>query len=211
MKIHITKQGESLEILSNHYAVSKQDLIGINPHVNLASDLVPGLKLKIPDTNRADKLESFENFYPKMDASEIDKEKAVPIGLKPYDTTPEVNQPGLNNEMHFNYNAPHEYPWGQLNENMSSINTDAPTYHPWANTAQFAHHDARAFMPPVALYPPYPPTPYPYSPLSYPGYGYGAPLPLPIPIPVPSFGYHGHNWGGYGYHGGFHGGHHHHR
>jgi len=83
MKIHITKQGETVEKIATLYGVSKQDLTGINPHINHSSELVPGLKLKIPDSATVPKNESISKFFPSLseEAKKL-KDKAVPIGLK---------------------------------------------------------------------------------------------------------------------------------
>jgi len=221
MKIHITKQGESIDTIANTYAVSKQDLTGINPHVNLASDLVPGLKLKIPDASRAEKNEHIEKFYPNLDHEKHLKEQAVPIGLKPlnedhahgHHTSAEVTHP--THPPHSLHQAPHhettqeiphhESPWGHLGEHTTHLNPESMHHYPWNQPyPSFSAPDARAFIPPVPYYPPYP---YPYGYPPYGGYG----LPLPIPGFGPGYGFgHGHGWHGGGHYGGGHhgGGHH---
>ena len=92
MKIHITKQGDSLEIIANKYSVSKQDLIGINSHINPSSSLIPGLKLKIPENAIRKDLpnqDHIQKYYPNIDTFGIpitnqQIPSAIPIGLKPF-------------------------------------------------------------------------------------------------------------------------------
>ena len=209
MKIHITKQGESIEDITNTYAVSRQDLTGINPHINLASDLVPGLKLKIPDASRTEKDKHIEKYYPNLNNDKHIKEQAVPIGLKPLDEThahahntpPEVTHP-----THPPHGMPHhEAPWSHLPEHTTHLNPNPEImqHYPWNQPyPSFSTPDTRAFIPPIPYYPPYPP----YPPYGYPPYGYG--VPLPIPGFGPGYGF-GHGWHGHG--GGHFGGGHHHR
>ena len=218
MKIHITKQGESIDTIANNYSVSRQDLTGINPHVNLASDLVPGLKLKIPAENRTVKNENIEQFFPNLEA-----ETAKPIGLKPFETegAPTKEMPVHNYEKpenHFGqplvdavpYGPEANSPWNHLANNQTHLTQPGPQ-HSWnppytGFMPQQPGQDTRAIIPPMPYYPPYPyPNPY----YGYPPYGYG----VPLPIPVPGFGYGGFGPGfgpGFGYGGfggGFHGGH----
>lgn len=187
MKIHITKQGESTETIASTYAVSRQDLIGINPHINLSSELVPGLKLKIPEASRAQKAPHIEKFYPNLDSNSYSKEQAVPIGMKP-----------LESHTHDIPPAPTvEAPWSHLSENSTYLSAESMHQYPWNQSyPHFAPQDARAILPPIPYYPPYP-----YPPYTYPGYGYGGVVPLPVPIPGFGPGYAG------GWHGGWHGGH----
>jgi len=204
MKIHITKQGESLDTIANTYAVSKQDLTGINPHINLASELVPGLKLKIPDTSsRTEKDHHIEKFYPNLDHPYM-KEQAVPIGLKPFntETTPPSEHPNSHPTPHPHFETPYQTPWAHLGEQTTPLTLENTPPSPWnGHYPTFAQHDTRAILPPVAYYPPYPP--YPYPPYAYPpSYGYGGVFPLPIPVPGFGGGY-GHGW--HGGHGGWHG------
>jgi len=203
MKIHITKQGESLDSVANTYAVSKQDLTGINPHINLASELVPGLKLKIPDASRTEKDTHIEKFYPNLDHNQYMKEQAVPIGLKPFEgTTHTTGNPEHHTASHPHPETPHQAPWAHLGEHTTHLTHETtPHHYPWnGQFSTFAPHDTRAIFPPVPYYPPY--SPYPYPPYGYPGYGYGGVVPLPFP--VPGFGGYGHGWHGGG-HGGWHG------
>ena len=221
MKIHITKQGESIDTIANTYAVSRQDLTGINPHVNPSSDLVPGLKLKIPDASRTEKNEHIEKFYPNFNQEKPLKEQAVPIGLKPIEKehekptpvaathhTHHTHQKHSTHPTHPPHPTPHhetphhETPWGHLGEHTTHLNPEVTHHYPWNHPyPPFSHHDARAFFPPVPYYPPYP---YPYG---YPPYSYGVPLPIPGFV-GPGYGF-GHGWHGGGHFGGGHGGHHH--
>jgi len=227
MKIHITKQGESLETIANTYSVSRQDLTGINPHVNLASELVPGLKLKIPDASRVEKDHHIEKFYPNLDHQhhQYMKEQAVPIGLKPFDephTHTLAQHPPTAHPPHPQHpdgaipmTNQHQPPWGHLAEHTTHLTPESVGhYHPWNHPfPPFApQQDARAIIPPLPYYPPYPPAPYP--PYGYPPYGYGIPVPIPVPGFASGYGFgHGHGWhgGGHGWHGGGygHGGGHH--
>ena len=214
MKIHITKQGESVDTIANTYSVSKQDLTGINPHVNLTSDLVPGLKLKIPDASRTEKNEHIENFFPNLDHEKHLKETAVPIGLKPFETshTPGHHSSTIPSHHHTAPEVTHHThptqhsstPWSHLGEHTTPLNPELSQHHPWNQPfPPFSTTDTRAFLPPLPYYPPYG-YPYPYA---YP-YGYG--LPLPVPSFGPGYGF-GHGWhGGGGHFGGGHfgGGHH---
>ncbi|MCL1989602.1 MAG: LysM domain-containing protein [Defluviitaleaceae bacterium] len=236
MKIHITKQGESLDSIANTYAISRQDLTGINPHINLSSELVPGLKLKIPEANRAEKVDHIEKFYPNLEQNTYLKEQAVPIGMKPFDQSHTMNphesvtphQPhphaheGPPTQPHPHVHEgppaqphPHVYegsptqpqtPWGHLGEQTTYLTPNASQHYHPWN------QPFPTFSPPdtrVIL----PPVPYypPYPPYGYPGYGYGAPFPLPFPVPGfgPGYGF-GHGWHGGGHFGGGHfgGGHH---
>ena len=203
MKIHITKQGESLDDIANNYSVSRQDLAGINPHVNLTTELVPGLKLKIPVANRTVKNEHIEQFFPNLEHDE-----AVPIGLKPFTPQPEMKNemPVTAVEKHLeqphipgaNYEPEPVSPWSHLASQPTNLSNPSG-YHAWNSpySGFAAQPDTRAIIPPMPYYPPYPyPSPY----YGYPPYGYG--MPLPVPIPVPGFGY----GGGFGHGGGFHGG-----
>ena len=54
MKIQITKKGDTIEKIANKFAISIQDLIDFNPHINLTVDLTPGIKLIIPPTKGVD-------------------------------------------------------------------------------------------------------------------------------------------------------------
>jgi len=214
MKIHITKQGESIDTIANNYAVSRQDLTGINPHVNLSSDLVPGLKLKIPSANRTGKNESIEQFFPNLD-----KEEAVPIGLKPFPTEgePLKEVPIQKHEIPtaqpiieaVPFGPEQVSPWAHLPNNQTNL-TNTGGYQSWNQpfqgfAPQHQPQDSRAIIPPMPYYPPYPyPNPY-YGYPPYGGYGYG--VPLPLPVPVPGFGYGGGFGPGFG-HGGFGGGFH---
>ena len=211
MKIHITKQGESIDTIASDYAVSRQDLTGINPHVNMATDLVPGLKLKIPQTNRMEKNESIEQFFPNLNQEEV-----KPIGMKPFETEgAPVKEPHItNHESHLEpghieavpYGTEQISPWSHLADHHTHLSTNQGAQHPW--NPQFngftpgQGQDMRAIIPPMPYYPPYPyPNPY----YGYPPYGYG----VPLPIPVPGFGYGGFGpgfGGGFGHGGGFHGG-----
>jgi len=226
MKVHITKQGESIDTIANKYTVSKQDLTGINPHVNLSSDLVPGLKLKIPDASRTEKNEHIEKFYPNLDHEKFLKEQAVPIGLKPFESPPVHGQHG-HTHGHTHHpphqhthteaiypehpthstsrpDAPwgHETPWGHLGEHTThlNLNPETPQHYPWNHPSPpFSTSDARAIFPPIPYYPPY----YPYG---Y-GYGYGYPYSYPYSYGLPFFGFGpGYGYGGYGFGHGFHGG-----
>jgi|GEM_PF-1920308 len=236
MKIHITKQGESLETIANSYAVSRQDLTGINPHVNLASELVPGLKLKIPDASRVEKDHHIEKFYPNLDHhhNQYMKEQAVPIGLKPFDEQHTLAQhPPVTHPQHPHpegvalpeHHVPehHGTPWGHLGSQTTHLTHESMPHYPWNYPPaplpfippQDAH--ARALiapLPPYGAYPPFPVAPYP--PYGYPPYGYGVPLPIPVPGFAPGYGFGGgHGWHGpgHGWHGGgghgWHGGGHH--
>lgn len=217
MKIHITKQGESLETIAGHYGVSKQDLTGINPHINLASDLVPGLKLKLPDSHREKASEQIEKFYPGLDGATL-HESAIPIPLKQEEVPPVHpvfgNHSPQPEPLSHGHHVPHTYetahPWHHLHEHMTPLSHDphGAVHHPWQQHPSFSPYDSRALIPAPIYYPSYGSAPYPYPPYSYPGYGYGygTPLPIPLPIPVPGFGYPG---GYHGHGGGFHGGHHH--
>ena len=219
MKIHITKQGESIDTIANTYSVSRQDLTGINPHINPSSDLVPGLKLKIPDASRAEKNEHIEKFYPNFNQEKPLKEQAVPIGLKPLEkehphekptpaaATHQTHQTHSTHPTHPPHPTPHHEashppPWSHLGEHTTHLNPEVTHHYPWNQPyPPFSTHDSRAFFPPVPYYPPYP---YPYG---YPPYGVPLPLPLPLPGFVgPGYGF-GHGWHGGGHHGG---GHHHH-
>jgi len=232
MKIHITKQGESIDTIANTYSVSRQDLTGINPHVNLASDLVPGLKLKIPDASRAEKNEHIEKFYPNLNHEKHLKEHAVPIGAKPlkeehshvhdHHTPAEATHPThpphphaeVSHHPHLPHHAHHheathpaphhEAPWSHLGEHTTHLNPEMMHHYPWNHPfPPFSAPDTRALIPPVPFYPPYP-----YPPYGYPPYGYG--YPLPIPGFGPGYGF-GHGWHGHGggHFGGGHGGGHH--
>ena len=214
MKMHITKQGESIETITNRYAVSKQDLTGINPHVNLSSDLVPGLKLKIPDTHRTEKNEHIENFYPNLEAEQHLKEQAVPIGLKPFESTHALGNDKIrpNQHTHEEISQPipstPSTPWGHLDEHTTHLNPETNQQFPWNQQfPSFSPHDTRLLIPPVPYYPPYSPYPYQYPYLGY-GYGYG----LPIPVfgfgggYVPGYGHGWHGGFGHGFGGGWHGG-----
>lgn len=216
MKIHITKQGESIDTIANTYAVSRQDLTGINPHINLASDLVPGLKLKIPDANRTEKNEHIEKFFPNLEHEKHLEEKAIPIGLKPFESS---HLSGHHHSTMPNHHTPPEAthpthpphptshsstPWSHLGEHTTPFNPEVTQHYPWNQPfPPFSTADTRAILPPPPL-PYYPPYGYPY-PYAYP-YGYG--LPLPIPGFGPGYGF-GHGFG-HGFHGGGHfgGGHH---
>jgi len=231
MKIHITKKGESIDSIAKHYSVSRQDLSGINPHVSLGSDLVPGLKLKIPESNRVGKstTTSIENYYPSLDSHRPVKEEAVPIGLKPFENQHDhvvaVNgsyhdqhqNPGYHGFNHHQHQEPAPVPvphtHGEVPHQMdsntpwahlnnSSTHLSQPApHHPWNNPHA-------QFAPPNtehnrAFYPmsPYYPSYPPYGP--YGPYQYPPYYPsYPLPIPLPIIG------GGYGgYGGGFgHGG-----
>jgi LysM repeat protein len=190
MKIHITKQGETIEEVASKYSVSNQDLIGINPHLNLTSDLVPGLKLKIPDIARTDKKnDHIEKFYPNLEYDQKLKEQTVPIGLKPF---PNAHPEATATSTH--HTPEYTTPWSHLNEHAVPLNTQSQPYHPWnPGHHAFSSYDMRIFIPPLPYYPSYP---YPYA---YPPYGLG------FPLPFPGFGF------GHGFHGGGHFGGHHHR
>ena len=203
MKIHITKQGESIETITSKYAVSKQDLTGINPHVNLSSELVAGLKLKIPDTNRLAPNPHIENFYPNLEFEQNLKEQSVPIGLKPLEATPVSELPAqeLPNQQPTGNSAksiPNPPPWAHLGDNFTHLNPHPEQQFPWnpsflSNSAT----DTRLAMtsPYFLPYPPYP----------YPAYGYGLPYGFGVPFPIFGFGPgYGNPYGWYG--GGFHGG-----
>ena len=205
MKIHITKQGETVENVANKYAVSNQDLIGINPHINLTSDLVPGLKLKIPDIARTEKpTDHIEKFYPNLEHEKKLKEQAVPIGLKPLPHMhPEATAAAAHHHPHAHHTPEYTTPWSHLDEHTVPLNPEShqQSHYPWNPSHHTFHpYDTRAFIPPIGYYPPYPPYPYPY-----PSYGYGF---LPIPGFGPGYGF-GHGWHGGGHFGGFHGGGHH--
>ena len=195
MKIHITKQGETLDEITKKYNLSKQDLMGINPHIDFNASLVSGLKLKIPEKDRSEQSPNVENFYPRLDHEQQLKEQAVPIGLKPF---PQVAAGGIHSEAHPGQTTTGNSIYGHLNESSIPLGTTTPhpnpPWNPYFPTSQ--SQDMRLPYPPY--YPPYPPYPYPY-PYPYPAYGYG------LPLPLPGFGY-GHGFG-HGWHGG-HGGHH---
>ena len=213
MKIHITKQGESIDTIANKYTVSKQDLTGINPHVNLSSDLVPGLKLKIPDVSRTEKNEHIEKFYPNFDHEKFLKEQAVPVGLKQVENNPrpEYHTHGqhMNAEMPYPEHPTHPMsnpspPWGHLGEDTThlNLNPEMPQHHPWNQPyPPFSTPDTRAIFPPMPYYPPYAPYGYGY-PYSYP-YGYGYGYGLPFFGFGPGYGF-GHGWHGGGHFGGGH-------
>lgn len=202
MKIHITKQGETIEEVAGKYAVSHQDLIGINPHINLASDLVPGLKLKIPDVARTERTnDHIEKFYPHLDQGQPLNEQAVPIGLKSFPTAqPESTAASAHHttDPKAHPTPEHPTPWNHLKAHPAPFSQEHPfhTSHP-----AMPPYDTRALIPPLPPY--YPPYPYPYT---YPPYGYG------YPLPIPAFGI-GHGWhgSGHGWHGGGHAGGAHHR
>ena len=198
MKIHITKQGETLDEITKKYNLSQQDLMGINPHIDFNASLVSGLKLKIPETREVGPTSNMENFYPRLDHEQQLKEQAVPIGLKPF---PEVNASHETPEMNPQHPASDHPIYGHLNESSTYLNTAPPHLSPPWNPyfPSVGNQDMRLPYPPY--YPPYPPYPYPY-PYPYPAYGYG------LPLPFPGFGFgHGFGHGGHGWHGG-HGGHH---
>ena len=235
MKIHITKQGETVETVAGKYAVSTQDLIGINPHINMTSDLVPGLKLKIPDVARTDKTnDNIEKYYPNLE--QHSKEQAVPIGLKPFPTAtahPETTAHHVHPEA--KATTHHTHPEKAATAHHAHPESTSTTAHPhpiqghtpehttpWShlkeqtaplNTEPETHYPWSSH--PVlyphdsrAFIPPIPYYPYPAYPYPY-AYPYGYGLP---------FGGFGHGWhgghghGGHGGHGhgghGGHGGHH---
>ncbi|MCL2558862.1 MAG: LysM peptidoglycan-binding domain-containing protein [Turicibacter sp.] len=209
MKIHITKQGETIEEVAGQYSVSQQDLIGINPHINLTSNLVSGLKLKIPDVIRAKSSqanEHIEKFYPNLENAQSLNEHAVPIGMKPF---PEAQgEATAVSGQHHAHTPEHTTPWSHLNEQVHALNKEAPPHHPWnpgSHHFSSLHPHHRLIVPPMPYYPP----PYPYY--GYPPYGYGYGVPIPIPGFGPGFGggWHGGHGGWHG--GGFHGGGGHHR
>ena len=175
MKIHITKQGESIDTITSKYAVSKQDLTGINPHVNLSSNLVPGLKLKIPDTTRAEINGHVENFYPNLDHEQPLREQSIPIDLKPFETThaPKTNDQispttSTNEDVARPTQDTSSTPWGHLGDHTTYLNPETKQHHPWnPSFSSASSYDTRAFLPPM-------PFPYPYA---YPDYDYRRPMP----------------------------------
>lgn len=189
MKIHITKQGETLDEITKKYNQSKQDVMGINPHIDFNAGLVSGLKLKIPETSEIRQTSNMENFYPRLNQNGRPKEEAIPIGLKPLPSVEAPPTDGSTNSHHPIY--------GHLKEGQTSLNA-VPPHPPWNPYFPGSPApDMRLLFPP--FYPPYSAYPYPY-PYPYPAYGF--------PLPIPGFGYgsgFGHGWHG-GHHG--HGGHH---
>ena len=230
MKIHITKQGDTLGTVASKHGVSQQDLLGVNTHINPTSDLIPGLKLKIPEATvrkeDASSMGHISQFYPNLEPSAAgappmqEGAAATPIGLKPF-ADQEAKEPVV---AAHGAHAPHmaqsvtpmadgagsmTFPHytGGASENWSSLNPQ-----PAGAATAWPPHGA-GFAPPTPpadmrlippIYPPYPPYGYPYP---YAGYGYG--YPLPLPFPGYGFGGFGHGFGGFhgGFHGGGHGGH----
>ena len=75
MRVHIVKRNDTFESIAQHYGISLQDLIGMNTHINYLAGLVPGLKIKLPDTNRKGGLsfqEKVQTHFPKVDTQAVD-------------------------------------------------------------------------------------------------------------------------------------------
>ena len=70
MKIHIVQRSDTFESIAKRYGISVQDLIGTNTHINYASGLVPGLKVKIPIPPRQEEPmvdQHIQKYYPSID------------------------------------------------------------------------------------------------------------------------------------------------
>lgn len=104
MKIHIVQRNDTFESIANKYDVSVQDLIGMNTHINQLAGLVPGLKVKVPESSRkeeANVAQHIQKYYPNLDMSPVElktattaetkahkppfsaEDEAVPIPMKP--------------------------------------------------------------------------------------------------------------------------------
>ncbi len=70
MKFHIVQRNDTFESIAKRYGISVQDLVGTNTHINYASGLVPGLKVKIPIPPRKDEPmvdQHIQKYYPSID------------------------------------------------------------------------------------------------------------------------------------------------
>ena len=130
MKIHITKQGETLDHIAQKYAVSSQDLTGINAHVNATSELIPGLKLKIPmvDRTKQNASEGIEQFYPNLEQEKQTKEQAVPIGIAPFpEPNPHIAKPDTIPQQHQTMGGQphpeHTKPWSHFHDTLTENKT----------------------------------------------------------------------------------------
>jgi len=211
MKIHITKQGDTLEMLASKYSVSHQDLLGLNSHINPASTLTPGLKLKIPQSRNFDTTgaEHIQKYYPNIDTTGAKIEHpnlhSTPIGA-------ETAQNGIGNSAenfhvfgHQTENiSTHQHSHVQakeshINEKESQASEKGqaphphPWYDPWQVHAYYEQLDSQRKFFPGFVPGFFPPPFFPFYPVPWFGFGW----------PRPGFGG--------GWHGGWHGGGGHHR
>lgn len=76
MIIHIVRPNEKVDSIMNHYMISKNELISNNGHINDWNNLIPGVKIRIPEITKEilevlDESEPFvEEYYPKQEEKE---------------------------------------------------------------------------------------------------------------------------------------------
>ncbi|MET3682533.1 hypothetical protein ABID56_000614 [Alkalibacillus flavidus] len=85
MKIHIVKQGESMATIADKYRLSEKELYEMNKHLSETTDVIEGMKVKVPynvtvqnrhhDTNENNK--SNDERFPLPNQSHAPKPLAV--------------------------------------------------------------------------------------------------------------------------------------